>query len=469
MAESYIVEASSGMDVNVVNDVIQIDESLFGEADEEVTVTLTYTIDNQEGCAKTVTRPIVVARPPQPSFEGVLSPVGDNEHFRVALSNIQPENGERYILRALFSRPDGDDLIEENEVTPSNPEVVLSYGLVGPDLQVRLQLIVERSGCEGESEVIPYDVPIFIVGFQMLGLADSGSDGGGLIGTGFIEDGQEFFISDFNQFGGIEALFNIRAVTVPAVIGSVRFYLTLGEGDTSTPVSKNLSLQAGNYRAIESKPFGFPLAVGKYTLKASTYYKSTGTRAEGASSTIIFYIKPDQVNDPQPSDSNVGVFGDSLRTRGFSPAESGLDLLRSRAAAQKAEMEELGQAKKLTSTKAYGLSSVFLSFMGAADALTARYEEAVATIVGNIKRAKEDRKEDYQQLLNILTRNYLDKLVAAGPAEMPEVAREALKAAVAQAKEAGMKMAQVRKDWNGAELKKNLEAAAVDKYNRLLR
>jgi hypothetical protein len=472
MEENFAVVAGNGVTVQVEDNKIQVGEYLFESGDEEVIITVEYELDNQEGCTTSTSRSVTVIRPPSPTFSAALRAGTSARAFQVTLSDILPEDGDKYTLRATFTRETGEDpLVIEQDFELSDPELELRYAAVGPDLEVGLQLIVERLRCVGESEILTEPVPIYIEGFQMLGLErGSGADGAGAIGTGFIQDGQVFSEEDFAQFGGVSALFNIRAVTVPEIIGGVQFRMALRPADGGTsPGYRHRSRQPNNYRLQESGLFGIPLQEASYSLNAETYYVDTSGGLQGPATSISFRIEFSTGVDPfiEEEDDRFAVAVTSGTSR--DDASAGIDLLRSRAAALKSDLERFGQSRKLTSTKAYGMAHVFLSVVGSVAVLSSRYEDTASNIISSIKRAKSDRKEDYMQLLSLVSSNYLDKLVAANSAEIPEEARNVLKVVLSDAKKTGMKLADIRKEWDGNQLEKGLAAEVVGKYNRLLR
>ncbi|MCB9264735.1 MAG: hypothetical protein H6558_06910 [Lewinellaceae bacterium] len=149
--------------------------------------------------------------------------------------------------------------------------------------------------------------------------------------------------------------------------------------------------------------------------------------------------------------------------------DNGGALLRKRQAGYREAIGELEADRGLAATKTFGMAKMFSLFSGQPEQLNQRYEEAARLVINSLSRASGKRKDQYQELLETITFDYLDKLVGASPGALPESSRNLITDISESMKKQGLKMAGLKRKWNGKELKEALGAAAVDDISSALK
>lgn len=159
----------------------------------------------------------------------------------------------------------------------------------------------------------------------------------------------------------------------------------------------------------------------------------------------------------------------SPQERSAAPPPDAIALLNRRQSVYRSIIDEQEEDASMAKTKAFRLAKVFLPFRGPEAKLNERFDEVISALYNGGVRAKDERREQYVQLITAVAESYFDKLVAETEDELSDAARETIKTQVEKLKKMDMDLGALRRDWQRNDLKKVMPKKAIDQIYRLLK
>ncbi len=132
-------------------------------------------------------------------------------------------------------------------------------------------------------------------------------------------------------------------------------------------------------------------------------------------------------------------------------------------------INELESDSSLAQTKTFGLAKMFVLFSGNEQDLNNRYMQTLSLGISSLKRASGERMDQYKQIIENATMAYLDKLVIANPQGLSPQTKGVLTGAGDNLKQNDIDINKLLKNWQGEDLKKAMNASAVDEIKKILK
>ena len=265
---------------------------------KQVTLTVEYTITNQNSCTNKSFYNLTVHRVPVGNFEAEIANI-NAQGFSIRVFNIQP--AQETSFNFVWEHPDGS----RNTSNPGNSEFIINYNydfntwVAGAEVSVTLRINTPPSLGSCSSEPITKNIPIPFGGVQKFNLLTMMNNQ--VINTTALENDRTFKISDFNP----NNQYAIEAVTVPATVGSVVFTYTAPHArvQESSPVNTR------PYRL----PDGWQPIIGVHRIKAQVFEEINGAQLEGTALSVILRINNNDTGTGTPTTPTPPLLLDRLR------------------------------------------------------------------------------------------------------------------------------------------------------------
>ncbi|BCL33737.1 hypothetical protein [Nostoc sp. MS1] len=259
---------------------------------QQVTLTIEYTIVNENNCTSQHVENLTVHRVPVGDFEAEISQINANG-FSVRVFNIQPAQNSS--MRLVWEHPNG----EANTSNPDDNQFLISYNYdfnnwqTGAQVSITLQVITPENlgGCISNPVTKNVAIPFGAVqGFNLVIRSI----------TNVTAEPRTIPLGSNNSFRLKEldenSEYAIAAVTIPATLDSIVFtYTAPGDEETvSRPMNTPYSL-----------PDGWFNIVGNHIIQAQPVKEINGVLSSGVTSTTIIRIDDNDTgtNTPTPNPS----------------------------------------------------------------------------------------------------------------------------------------------------------------------
>ncbi len=225
------------------------------------------------------------------------------------------------------------------------------------------------------------------------------------------------------------------------------------------------------------------LPTGKYQLRTSV----PGTQSRSVEIVVV----PNGPKTLPPIDLGSGrvnpggiVSGNDLarlvdlaRTRSGASVEDAVtrvdETFRERLALRRNTLEKLGADATLARSKSYQRVTNFIAKIvtdqqKALEQIAEEFRKETDALLSSLKRAGEDRRSQYEQLLATMTMSYLDRLVATQPEGLSREQQEILANFQEKLQAAGLETKEISKRWQGRTLEKELGITTWKTVNKIL-
>ncbi|MBD2194825.1 hypothetical protein, partial [Calothrix parietina] len=269
----------------------------------QVTLTIEYTIVNENNCTSQHVENLTVHRVPVSDFEAEIFQINANG-FSVRVFDILPAQNSS--MRLEWEHPNG----EANTSNPDDNEFLISYNYdfnnwqAGAQVSITLQVITPENlgGCSSNPVTKNVAIPFGAVqGFNLV--IRSGTN---VLDEISLGSNNSFILGELEKQSESPAEYTIEAVTIPATLDSIVFtYTAPGDEEmVSSPMNTPYRL-----------PDGWFNIVGDHIIQAQPVKEINNVLWLGVTSTTIIHISDGDTgtNTPTPSTPKSATLLNRLR------------------------------------------------------------------------------------------------------------------------------------------------------------
>ncbi|NJM16310.1 MAG: hypothetical protein HC896_13880 [Bacteroidales bacterium] len=175
--------------------------------------------------------------------------------------------------------------------------------------------------------------------------------------------------------------------------------------------------------------------------------------------------QPTVATPPASATVVLSGIGAATETRG----NNLLRTMNNRANQLRLRIEALESDSTLAQTKTFGTASMFTLFAGSLTETHSRFHQATDLLFTSLKRAGDNRKEQYNELLEIITLAYLDKIVVASGSGLNAESQESLNLFSEKLRIEDITSPSMLNAWNANVLRSTGNLVAVDQILAILK
>ena len=144
-------------------------------------------------------------------------------------------------------------------------------------------------------------------------------------------------------------------------------------------------------------------------------------------------------------------------------------VMKGRKAGRQSVIEQLAGDTSLAGTRSFELTKTFIQLSGTQEELNNSFTTTTNLLINNFNRATVSRKEQYAKLLETITHDYFDRIVATTPETLPVKVKDLLEGIVVKLNSTEFDVSGMMKNWKSQELKKVTKATSIDSIKAIFK